>query len=298
MDVLKRLNLMADRSYVVDDVLIVDDIGNESGNDQVVPLIKRYDLHGFSISEPELYTLRHENNPISGSVLSAHLACLVQAYITDNASQRHPDDTKTCLAFNSSFPWYLTSGRKRTRLLDRVHHSLGQLTLPPITSDQFREIESKNLALVFAPILVQLSHNDMPSWALLVFCFERQICFYCCDEQGVTHNQEHPARHAFVSIMECFHEIWKIDTCAWSLGDIVSPPPHENLWGPHVHCAFSCGINVLQVAHFLLRKFRRVRNVRCCPPIEVGYPPVCVCDTYRNVLAKTLMACALPEAFS
>ena len=268
-------------------------------------MTKQYVSHGFSISESELYTLRHKNNPIAGTVLSAHLACLVQAYITDSASQRHPDDTKTCLAFSSYFPQYLISpNRKRTRLLDRVPYSLGKLTLPPITCDQFHEIESKNLALVFSPILVQLSHNGMPSWALLVFCFERKICFYCCDERGVSHNQEHPARHAFESIIECFHEIWKIDPCAWSLGDIVSPPPHENLWGPHVHCAFSCGINVLQVAHFLLRNFsrrhfHRVRNVRSYHrPVEVGYPPVCVCDTYRNVLAATLMACALPAAYS
>ena len=277
-------------------IIIVDDIRSERGNDQVVSSIKTYVSHGFSISESELNTLRHENNPITGRIFNAHLACLVQAYNTDYASQRHPDDTKTCLAFSSYFTPYLTPA-------NRVPYSLGDLTVPPMTCDQFREIESKNLALVFAPLLVQLSHKNMPTWALLVFCFERQICFYCCDERGATHSQEHPARHAFVSIIECFHEIWKMDTCAWSLCDIASPPPHENLWGPHVHCAFSCGINVLQVVHFVLRNFRRsrsrcARNVPSYPPVEVGYPPVCVCETYRNVLAETLTACALPAAYS
>ena len=78
VDVSKRLNLMED-SYVVGDVLIIDDIGNESGNDQVVaPLTKQFVSHGFSISESELYNLRHENNPIAGNVLSAHLASSVK----------------------------------------------------------------------------------------------------------------------------------------------------------------------------------------------------------------------------
>ena len=276
----------------LDDTADIDEVVNESKSDPVVMAVKK----GY-ISEVDFENVRRDNSPICSSVMSAHVAFLMEAYTTKYADRRHPEDNKMCLAFNSCFLQLFTS-RKRSRS-GRAPYSLGKLTLPPMPVTEFEAIDINNLALVFFPTLVELG-GEISTWALLVFCFERKTCFYCCDELIPPHRHEHPAHPAFEAIIKCFQEIWLVETHAWSLVDIA---PRRRPSGDHVHGVFTCGINVLQLAHFALRTFRNSRTTRpfsenCYLPVEVGFPAVCVCrTTYRDVILKTLTAGALPAAF-
>ena len=274
----------------LDDTADIDEVVNESESDPVMAVKKRY------ISEVDFENVRHDNSPICGSVMSAHVVFLMEAYTTKYADRRHPEDSKMCMAFVSHFLQLFTS-RKRSRS-GRAPYSLGRLTLPPMPGTEFEAIDTSNLALVFFPTLVELG-GEISAWALLVFCFERKTCFYCCDELTPPQRHEHPAHPAFVAIIQCFQDIWQVDTHAWSLVDIA---PRRRQWGDHVHGVFTCGINVLQLAHSVLRTFWSSRTRQPFSengyfPVEVGFPAVCACTTYRDVIVKTLTAGALPETF-
>jgi hypothetical protein len=203
----------------LDDTADIDEVVNESESDPVIAVKKRY------ISEADFEYVREDNSPICGSVMSAHVAFLMEAYTTKYADRRHPEDSKMCMAFVSHFLQLFTS-RKRSRS-GRAPYSLGRLTLPPMPGTEFEAIDTSNLALVFFPTLVELG-GEISAWALLVFCFERKTCFYCCDELTPPHRHEHPAHPAFVAIIQCFQEIWQVDTHAWSLVDIA---PRRRQWG-------------------------------------------------------------------
>jgi hypothetical protein len=273
---------------VLDDTAYIDEVVNESKSDPVMAVQKRY------ISEVDFEYVRQDNSPIRSSVMRAHVVFLMEAYTTKYADRRHPEDSKMCLAFDSCFVQSFTS-RKRSRS-GRAPYSLGRLTLPPMQVTEFEAIDTNNLALVFFPTLVELG-GEISTWALLVFCFERKTCFYCCDELTPPLRDEHPAYPAFVAIIKCFQEIWQVDTDAWSLVDIA---PRQS--GDHAHGVFTCGINVLQLTHSVLRTFwssrtRQPFSENGYLPVEVGFPAVCACTTYRDVIVKTLTAAALPESF-
>jgi hypothetical protein len=161
-----------------------------------------------------------------------------------------------------------------------------QVTLP--FNDQLQLAPIEKLSLVVFPLIVDSDH-----WALLVFCFHRKTCFYF-DERVDREIAQQPAHRAFSAITLFFQELWDITAESWEFIDVVPPTPHEDIWGPHAHSAFSCGVNVVQVVHRLLRNFRRTRDPAS---LEMAYPPTCLCASYRAVIDETLRQSGVPVAY-
>ena len=284
--------------------------GNNPDDNQVI-----CSPHGFRFTEHHFRSHLQGNTPLTGEILEGHTACLVQAYIRD-----HPYDTKICMSFGPYFcsllELFYQSRHKRRRagagdgaggtVVDVTSTALqtfaARVTLPPMTDAHMAGIIITNVELVLCPVLV-----DISVWALLVYCFHRKVCFFFCGDVLRSHSAAqrliHPARHAFAKFNDFFKALWGIDASEWSLVDICPPPPHQDVFGMHVHCMLSCGVNVLQVMHFLLRNFRECRTRQLLSddidhsPLAVGYPPVCVCDKYRNVIEETLRTGAIPAEY-
>lgn len=293
--------------------------------------------HGIPVTDHDFRSHLQGNTPLNDRILAGHTACLVQAYIRDHPYDTKicmSFGPLFCLQLES----FYGSRHKRRRgavdvagpgaagaagasgavatvagagagdgaggtVLDVTSTALqtfvSHATLPPMTDAHMVGIIITDVELVLCPVLV-----DISVWALLVYCFRRKVCFFFCGDVLRSHRAAqrliHPARHAFAKFNDFFKALWGIDPSEWSLVDICPPPPHQDVFGVHVHCMLSCGVNVLQVMHFLLRNFRECRTRQLLsddidhPPLEVGYPPVCVCDQYRNVIRKTLRTGTLP----
>jgi hypothetical protein len=221
---------------------------------------------------------------LNDKIIDAAVACFMHTYILGD-----PRGDTICMAFNCSFLSLLQIFNRRTpipRSRARLITFTSNVSLP--FNDQLQQASIEKLSLVVFPLIVDCDH-----WALLVFCFHRKKCFYF-DERIGRDIQLQPAHGAFLAITVFFKELWNVEPESWSFVDVAPPPPHEDVWGPHVHCAQSCGVNVLQVIHRLLRNFRRTPDPAS---LEMAYPPICLCASYRTVIDETLRNGGVPVAY-
>lgn len=224
---------------------------------------------------------------LNDRIIDAAVACLMHTYILGD-----PRGDTICMAFSCFFLTFLQSFNHRTPI-PRSRATLisftSRVTLPSMAfNDQLHQAPRENLSLVFIPLIVDSDH-----WALLVFCFHRKSCFYF-DERADRDIALQPARGAFSAITLFFKELWNVEAASWVFVDVVPPLPHQDIWGPHVHCALSCGVNMLQVVHRVLRNFRLTSDPAS---LEMAYPPHCLCASYRAVIDETLRNAGVPAAY-
>jgi hypothetical protein len=235
------------------------------------------------------------DTPLNMQIIDAAVSCYMHTYILEDRRDRN-----LCMAFTSCFLQVFNRRTPIPRSRARLITFTSNLTLPlnespskklpanASASDQLQQAPIEKLSLVVFPLIVDSYH-----WALLVFCFHRKKCFYF-DERIGRDIQLQPAHGAFFAITVFFKELWNVEPGSWSFVDVAPPPPHEDVWGPHVHCAQSCGVNVLQVIHRLLRNFRRTPDPAS---LEMAYPPICLCASYRTVIDETLRNGGVPVAY-
>ena len=222
---------------------------------------------------------------LNDQIIDAAVSCYMHTYILEDRRDR-----TICMAFSSCFLQVFNRPTRIPRSRARLISLTSNLSLPAnaSASDQLQQAPFEKLSLVVFPLIVDSDH-----WALLVFCFHRKKCFYF-DERIGRDIQLQPAHGAFLAITVFFKELWNVEPESWSFVDVAPPPPHEDVWGPHVHCAQSCGVHVLQVIHRLLRNFRRTPDPAS---LEMAYPPTCLCASYRTVIDETLRNGGVPVAY-
>ena len=242
---------------------------------------------GIPISRSDFQDILMPHKGLNGAIMDAAFACLIHTYIVEA-----PRGDSICLAFTCSFLIRMEILRRRNP--SSISHATicsftSSATLPRMAfSSQLEQAQIGNISLAFFPVIVDSDH-----WALLVFCFHRNTCFYF-DERVNRDIALQPARGAFLAITLFFKELWNVKAENWAFVDVVPPLPHEDVWGSHVHCVRSCGVNVLQVVHHLLRKLRIILDPTS---LEMAYPPTCLCASYRNVLDEMLRNAAVPAAY-
>jgi hypothetical protein len=242
---------------------------------------------GISLNSDDFLNHLLPHTRLNDRIIDAAVACLMHTYILGD-----PRGDTICMAVDCSFLRLLQIFNHRTPI-PRSRATLitftSRVTLPSMAFiDQLRQAPSEKLSLVFIPLLVESDH-----WALLVFCFHRKSCFFF-DERANRDIALQPARGAFSAITLFFKELWNVEAASWVFVDVVPPLPHQDIWGPHVHSAFSCGVNVLQIVHRLLRNFRRTHDPAS---LEMAYPPTCLCASYRAVIDETLRESGVPVAY-
>jgi hypothetical protein len=267
---------------------IIDITDSYNDEEEVHPCIpERVEVcrpFGISLHSDDFLNHLIPHSRLNDRIIDAAVACLMHTYIPED-----PRDCTICMAFPCCFYQQLQFFNRRTPI-PRSRASLitftSQVTLP--FNDQLQLAPIEKLSLVVFPLIVDSDH-----WALLVFCFHRKTCFYF-DERVDREIAQQPAHRAFSAITLFFQELWDITAESWEFIDVVPPTPHEDIWGPHAHSAFSCGVNVVQVVHRLLRNFRRTRDPAS---LEMAYPPTCLCASYRAVIDETLRQSGVPVAY-